>query len=116
MLYGTQFEFLKKKLLKMETSNIIITLLTVLTSAGAWKFYEMKMKMKSQHKKEDKQEQNMYRNDLRERVAVMEDRLKQEAKEKEDLLKEITDLKTLLAEYKVRLEFLEKENDRLKDR
>ena len=100
----------------METSNIIITLLTVLTSAGAWKFYEIKMKMKSDHKKENKQEQNMYRDDLRERVAIMESELKKEAKEKEDLMTQIIELKTSLAEYKVRLEFLEKENERLKNK
>jgi ribosomal protein L29 len=33
--------------------------------------------------------------------------------EKEELQRQITELKTQLAEYKVRLEYLEKENKRL---
>jgi hypothetical protein len=46
----------------------------------------------------------------------MEAEQKKEAKEKEDLMRQIIELKTLLAEYKVRLEYLEKENDRLKNK
>ena len=94
--------------------TIIITVVTVLGSAGAWQFYQNRMKLKYQEKKEDKTDQNMYRDDLRERVAVLESRLEEERVEKDKRQEEITTLQTTLAEYKVRLEFLEKENERLR--
>ena len=94
--------------------TIIITVVTVLGSAGAWQFYQNRMKLKFQEKKEDKTDQNMYRDDLRERVAVLESRLEEERVEKDKRQEEITTLQTTLAEYKVRLEFLEKENERLR--
>ena len=96
--------------------TIIITVVSVLGSAGAWQFYQNRLKLKFQAEKEDKQEQNLFRDDLRERVAVLESRLEDANKEKEKRQDEITQLQTMLAEYKVRLEFLEKENERLKDR
>ena len=97
-----------------QTQTILITVVSVLGSAGAWQFYQNKMKLKFQAAKEDKSDQNMYRDDLRERVAVLESKLEQEREEKEKTTRELTDVMTKLTEYKVRLEFLEKENERLK--
>ena len=94
--------------------TVIITIVSVLGSAGAWQFYQNRMKLKYQAEKEDKTDQNLYRDDLRERVAVLESRLEEERDEKDKRQDEITKLQTTLAEYKVRLEFLEKENERLR--
>lgn len=94
--------------------TIIITIVTVLGSAGAWQFYQNRMKLKYEAKKDDKTDQNLYRDDLRERVAILESRLEEERNEKDKRQDEITKLQTTLAEYKVRLEFLEKENERLR--
>lgn len=98
----------------MDLTTIIVTAVTVIGSAGAWKFYEEKMKLKHQEKSTEKKDDNLYRDDLRERVAVMESKLETTAKEKEDLMHKVSDLKSQLAEYKIRLEYLEKENERLK--
>lgn len=95
-------------------TTIIITAVSVLGSAGAWQFYQNRMKLKYQAEREDKTDQNLYRDDLRERVAVLESRLEEERDEKDKRQDEITKLQTTLAEYKVRLEFLEKENERLR--
>jgi len=95
--------------------NIAITALTVLGSAGAWQFYQNKLKLKHQEKQEDRSEQTLFRDDLRERVAVLEERLEQAYKEKADVSEKLIKVTTQLAEYKVRLEFLEKENERLKN-
>lgn len=95
-------------------TTVIITLVSVLGSAGAWQFYQNRMKLKYQAEKEDKTDQNLYRDDLRERVAVLESKLEEERDEKDKRQDEITKLQTTLAEYKVRLEFLEKENERLR--
>ena len=94
--------------------TVIITIVSVLGSAGAWQFYQNRMKLRYQAEKEDKTDQNLYRDDLRERVAVLESRLEEERDEKDKRQEEITKLQTTLAEYKVRLEFLEKENERLR--
>ena len=94
--------------------TIIITIVTVLGSAGAWQFYQNRMKLKYEAKKDDKTDQNLYRDDLRERVAILESKLEEERDEKDKRQDEITKLQTTLAEYKVRLEFLEKENERLR--
>lgn len=96
--------------------NIVITALTVLGSAGAWGFYQNRMKLKHQEKKEDRSEQTMFRDDLRERVAVLEQKLEQAHTEKEETSTKLMEVMAKLAEYKVRIEFLEKENERLKDR
>jgi chromosome segregation ATPase len=94
----------------------IITIITVLGSAGAWQFYQSRLKLKHQEKQEDRGEQTLFRDDLRERVAILEQKLEESYSEKEKVQRELTEVLQTLAEYKVRLEFLEKENDRLKSR
>ena len=95
--------------------NIVITAVTVLGSAGAWQFYQNKLKLRHQEKKEDRSEQTLFRDDLRERVAVLEEKLEQAYNEKNEVSERLAEVMTQLAEYKVRLEFLEKENDRLRN-
>ena len=99
----------------MIDAQTIITVVTVLGSAGAWQFYQNRMKLKHQEKKEDRSEQTLFRDDLRERVAVLEEKLgnlQGEGETQERLVRVMQEL----TEYKVRLEYLEKENERLKDR
>ena len=93
----------------------VITVATVLTSAGAWQFYQNKLKLKHKEKQEDRSEHTMFRDDLRERVAVLEDKLEEAYSNKRKTEQKLTEVLTQLAEYKVRLEFLEKENERLKN-
>lgn len=92
----------------------IITIVTVLGSAGAWQFYQSRLKLKHEERKEDKGEQTLFRDDLRERVAVLEEKLEQAYDEKNAVADRLSQVLQELAEYKVRLEFLEKENDRLR--
>ena len=100
----------------MIDAQTIITVVTVLGSAGAWQFYQNRMKLKHQEKKEDRSEQTLFRDDLRERVAVLEEKLEQAYKENEETQERLVRVMQELTEYKVRLEYLEKENERLKDR
>jgi len=94
--------------------NIVITVVTVLGSAGAWQFYQNRLKMQHESKKDDRSEQTLFREDLRERVAVLEEKLEQAYIEKNAVADRLSQVLQELAEYKVRLEFLEKENDRLR--
>ena len=98
----------------MIDAQTLITIVTVLGSAGAWQFYQSRLKIKHEERKEDKGEQTLFRDDLRERVAVLEQKLEEAYAEKEKTQQRLAVVMTELAEYKVRLEFLEKENDRLR--
>lgn len=98
----------------MIDAQTIITIITVLGSAGAWQFYQNRLKLKHQERREDKGEQTLFRDDLRERVAVLEQKLEEAYEEKQKTQDRLAAVMTELAEYKVRLEFLEKENDRLR--
>lgn len=95
-------------------ATIIGTLATVLFSAGAWQFYEKRMKMKSEENKADRSEQNMYRDDLKQRVKRLEQLLADSADEKDAMRAQILALTQEVSELRVKVTFLEKENDRLK--
>ena len=96
--------------------QILITALTLIFSAGAWNFYQARMKLKHNERKDEKDEKTLFRDDLRERVAKLEQLLDQAQEEKEAIQEKLTNVLQDLAAYRVRLEFLEKENERLRHR
>lgn len=96
-------------------TTVIVTIVTVLFSAGAWKFYEARMKLKSEEKADEKTDQNMYRDDLRDRVRKLETLLSESSDEKDKMRDQILDLTAEVAELRAKVEFLEKENERLKN-
>ena len=96
-------------------STVLVTLFTVLFSAGAWKFYETKMKLKAKDAQDEKNDQNMYRDDLRERVKRLEQLLQESSEEKDEMRDQILSLTKEVSELRVKVSFLEKENERLKN-
>lgn len=94
--------------------TIIMSIAGILGSAGVWTFLVKRMEINAKKDAEEQKEYLLYRDDLRERVAVLESKLMDERSTNEQLRAIITDLKQELAEYKTRLEFLETENARLK--
>ncbi len=96
-------------------STVLVTLFTVLFSAGAWKFYETKMKLKAKDAQDEKNDQNMYRDDLRERVRRLEQLLQESSEEKDEMRDQILSLTKEVSELRVKVSFLEKENERLKN-
>ncbi len=99
-----------------DLTTVIITIVTVLFSASAWKFYENRMKIKAEQHKGEKGDQNMYRDDLRERVRKLEKLLQDSADEKDEMRKQILDLTSEVAELRTKVTFLEKENELLKNK
>jgi hypothetical protein len=90
-------------------------MMTVLFSAGAWKFYEKKIKLKTELEREDRTDQNMYRDDLRDRVRRLEQLLTDSALEKDEMRDQILSLTKEVSALHVKVEYLEKENQRLKN-
>jgi septal ring factor EnvC (AmiA/AmiB activator) len=93
----------------MEQSNIfsvLITAITVLGGASAWRFYEKRAE------KKDKDD-DFIKKDCRERISKLEALLVQSAKEKDELRKMVLDMTAQIAELRVRVEFLTAENLKL---
>ena len=96
-------------------TTIVVTLITVVFSAGGWKFYESRMKLKAEQDTDEQTEKNIYRDDLRERVRNLESLLKNSSVEKDEMRNQILALTQEVSALRVKVDFLEKENDRLKN-
>ena len=81
--------------------TVFITAITVLGSAGAWRYYERK----ADKRRED---EFQYRYDCRDRITKLEALLEESSKEKENMRKLILELSTKVAELTAKIEFLEK--------
>lgn len=90
-------------------TTIIITAISVIFGAGGWKFYEFLIKNKREKHKEEKSEYTIYRDDLILRVERLE-------QDKSDRTEELIAVKVEAAALKMKVEFLEKELDRIKSR
>lgn len=99
-------------------TQIIITVATVAGSAGIWKFFEARLKVKAEEKKSQLENNDgvRYRDDLKDRVRNMEALLARSADEKDELRNQVLLLTQEVSALRVKVEFLEKENDRLKNK
>lgn len=91
-------------------TQIIITLATVLGSAGIWKFFEARLKVKAEEKKTELQNNDgvQYRDDLKSRVTRLEELLEESSNKVLTLTAEVNQLRT-------EVRFLTRENERLKN-
>lgn len=81
--------------------TILVTAVTVLGSASAFRFYEKKMENK-------KDEDMQYRYDCTARITKLEALLEESSKEKEEMRKTILQLSTELASLRTKIELMEK--------
>ena len=95
--------------------TIAVTLITVLGSTAAWDFYKKKLDMKKKEESEEKEEQNLYRDDLKDRVSKLEQLLAESAVEKDKLRDKVIALTADVATLSTKVEFLEKEALRLEN-
>jgi len=101
----------------MDNITEIITIVGgILGTAGIWKFAETRIKVRAEQKKEEieNNDSHQYRDDLKKRVAKLEELLAESAKEKDELRKSLLDLTAEVSSLRTKVEFLEKENERLK--
>lgn len=93
----------------MQTESIyavLITLITVLGSAGAWRYYEKRAQDK-------KDEEDYIKDDCARRIDRLEQLLEKSSKEKDELREKILELTKDLAELTIKVKYLEMENRRL---
>lgn len=86
--------------------TVIIAIITVLGSAGAWRYYEKKAQLK-------KEEDDFIRDDCRDRILKLEALLEKSSDEKDELRETVLKLTKEVAALHVKVDFLEKENRRL---
>lgn len=93
-----------------DTTQIIITLVGMLGSASIWKYMEARLKAKNEQNKESRQESDtvQFRDDLKSRVARLEQLLEESNTKVIELTAEVNQLRT-------EVRFLTKENERLKN-
>jgi len=89
--------------------TVLITAISILGGASAWRFYEKR----AMHKERD---EDFIRHDCKDRISKLEALLAAAGKEKDDLRGMILDLTKQVAALSVKVEFLTKENDKLKSK
>lgn len=97
--------------------QIIVTIIGVLGSASIWKYLEARLKAKTNLKKTEIENSDgvQYRDDLKNRVRNLESMLANSSDEKDALRQQVLDLVAEVNTLRVKVEFLEKENERLKN-
>ena len=86
--------------------TVLITIITVLGSASAWRFYEKK----SMRKERDEE---FIRHDCKDRISKLEALLENSSKEKDEMRSTILKLTEQVAALAVKVEYLQKENSDL---
>ena len=86
--------------------SVLITVVTMLGSAAAWRFYEKR----ADHKEKD---EDFIRHDCRDRISKLEALLVQSSMEKDELRKMIIEMTAQIAELRVKVEYLTAENQKL---
>lgn len=86
--------------------TVLVTAITVLGSASAWRFYEKRAERKER-------DDDFIRHDCRDRIAKLEALLTSSSQEKDSMRNTILELTEKVAQLTVKVEFLQKENNEL---
>jgi hypothetical protein len=85
---------------------VVATLITVLGSSAAWRFYEKRAMQRDR-------DEDFIRHDCRDRIAKLEALLIASSQEKDNMRQTILELTEKVAQLTVKVEFLQKENAEL---
>ena len=96
--------------------QIMITIAAVAGSTALWSFLSERIKAKTEARREllKNDDSLQFRDDLKNRVRNMEALLAKSSEEKDELRDKVLELTSEVSSLKVKVEFLEKENERLK--
>tara|TARA_B100001123_G_C15330890_1_gene1031172 strand:+ start:1398 stop:1727 length:330 start_codon:yes stop_codon:yes gene_type:complete len=103
-----------------ELLTVLIAVASALTSTKAWDFWSKRQALLRKKEIETKEDTHLYRDDLREEVKRLRTELIELYTKREQeltaLQEEISELREQLATFKTRVEFLEKENNELRQK
>ena len=83
--------------------TVLVTIVTVLGSTSAWKYYEKRAESK-------KDDDNFIKQDCRDRISKLEALLVESSNEKDKMRETILGLTEKVSALSVKVEFLQKEN------
>jgi peptidoglycan hydrolase CwlO-like protein len=86
--------------------SVIITAITVMGGASAFRYYEKRAQKKER-------DDDFIKHDCKDRIAKLEALLAESSKEKDEMRSMILDLTREVAALSVKVEYLTKENDKL---
>jgi len=93
---------------------VVVAVITGLFSSAAWQFYTSRAAAADKKREADEHQTHLYQDNLRERVAVLESKLEESYKEREELQDRILKLAEITAAMRVEIDFLRKENESLR--
>ena len=104
--------------MEVNLTQLLVTLIGVLGTAGIWQFFSLRIKAKADAKKwqHENSDRVQFRDDLKDRVKNLEKLLSVSSNEKDELVQQVLELTKEVSELRVKVEFLEKENELLKRR
>ena len=96
----------------------IVTRVGVLGSASIWKYLEARLKANTKNKQIEFENNDgvQYRDDLKNRVRNLESMLANSSDEKDKLREQVLDLVAEVNSLRVEVDYLKKENERLKNK
>jgi len=86
--------------------SVLITAITILGGSAAWRYWERR----AEHRERD---EDFIRHDCKDRILKLESLLTQASNEKDELRKMILTMTSEVAELRIKVEFLSKENEKL---
>jgi predicted RNase H-like nuclease (RuvC/YqgF family) len=105
----------------MDESQMLTVITSIIAALGgtqAWEYYKRKAELKANSEMAKIEKKEMYRDELKQEVDSLRERLDKANSDKEQQMKSflerINELSQELAAMKVRVEFLEKENANLR--
>ena len=100
----------------MQENDILTLLVAVvgtLGGASAWQFYQKRLEIKAVEAEKEHKQKYIYRDDLRERVAILETKLEESRAARDELLDSLRVLSEETAALSVEVQFLREERDKL---
>lgn len=97
-----------------EIGPFLVAVATGLFSTTAWQFYTKRAAAADKRHEAEQAQVHLYQDNLKERVAVLESKLEESHKEREELQERILKLAEITAAMRVEIDFLRKENESLR--
>ena len=97
-----------------QLAPFLVAIATGFSSSAAWQFYTNRAAAADKKAQKDQEQSHLYQDNLRERVAVLESKLEESYKEREELQDRILKLVEVTAAMRVEIDYLRKENESLR--